>query len=301
MDEALQLYETGYNGAGLHLTKTGQPFSYRYTVKGDEDVTLRTSKLSASIRGTVQPEGEYVVAWLTAGSGVMDVGRDELKPQIGQPSMFPTGRRYAFHFEDAAQNLVQFSAPFLERIAAERAGSDVARLHFHHALVPDEAALRRWRAAVVSVAGSILGGTTGSLLRAEVNSLAANALLDAFSFEGPRRGILLIPPSSGRLAAALDYIHTNPDSPLTTTGIAEAAGLSLRGLQHAFSRQLDMTPTEYLRGVRLDHVRADLVEAGPSDSTVATVAQRWGFSHSGRFSSAYVARFGEYPAETLRR
>ncbi|BDZ52202.1 hypothetical protein GCM10025867_44430 [Frondihabitans sucicola] len=301
MDEAIELYTTGYNGAGLHLTKTESSFSYRYTAKGDQDVTLRTSQLNASIRGTVQPEGEYVVAWLTSGRGVMDIGRDELSVGVGQPSMFPTGRRYAFRFDDATQNLVQFSGPYLERLAAERIGAETARLHFNHAELPDPTALRRWRDTIAGVAGSILGNTTGSLLRAEANALAANALLDTFSFDGPRRGVLLLPPSSGRLATAIDYIHANPEQPLTTTGIAEVAGLSLRGLQHAFSRQLGMTPTEYLRGVRLDQVRDELLEAAPTETTVAAVARRWGFSHSGRFSSAYVARFAEYPAETLRR
>lgn len=301
IDEAIHLYTSGYNGSGFHAVKTEAPFAYRYSLTGDSDVTLRTSRFSASIRGTAHPTGEYVVAWLTAGEGVMDVGADERPIRIGMPAMFPTGRRYAFRFSDPSQNLIHFDASFLERLAAERVGSEPSRLHFDHTATPEPEALARWRQAVSSVAGTILRGSTTALERSNANSLAANALLDTFVFDGPKRSALLVPPSNGRLAAAIEFIHANPERSLTTTGIAEAAGLSLRGLQHAFSRQLDMTPTEYLRGVRLDHVRAELLEASPSETTVSAIARHWGFAHSGRFSSAYLRRFDEYPAETLRR
>jgi AraC-like DNA-binding protein len=301
IDGAIHLFTDGYNGAGFHATRSDDPFAFRYTIRGDEEMTLRTSRFAASILGTVDPVGEYVVSWITAGQGVMDVGGDEVKLRIGQPAVFPTGRRFAFRFRDYAQNLIHFDSAFLERIAAERAGAAPTKLRFLHTEVPGREALQRWQEAVSSVAATVLGPDSSALLRSEANVLAANALLDTFAYEGPRSASLAVPPSSGRLAAALEYIHAFADQPLTTSSIAEAAGLSLRGLQHAFNRQLELTPTEYLRGVRLDRVRAELEDASPAEQTVASVANRWGFSHSGRFSSAYAKRFGEYPTETLRR
>jgi transcriptional regulator GlxA family with amidase domain len=62
-----------------------------------------------------------------------------------------------------------------------------------------------------------------------------------------------------------------------------------------------VSPTEYLRGIRLDRVRAELANLAPGHSTVAEVASRWGFTNPGRFAGAYVARFGEYPRATLSR
>jgi AraC-like DNA-binding protein len=47
-------------------------------------------------------------------------------------------------------------------------------------------------------------------------------------------------------------------------------------------------------------VRTDLRLADPVRTTVADAARAWGFSHLGRFSAAYAARFGEYPSETLQ-
>ena len=55
----------------------------------------------------------------------------------------------------------------------------------------------------------------------------------------------------------------------------------------------------YLKEVRLRHVRADLLQAAPSLGIVASIAQRWGFSHLGHFITDYKRRFGETPSQTL--
>lgn len=301
VDEAFAVYAGGYNGSGFHAEPTSSAFSYRYSVTGDDAMTLRTSEFTASMRGTVEPEGEYIVSWITSGVGVMDIGDAEVKMRHGHPAMFPTGKRYAFHFSDVHQNLMHFDAQFLERIAAERVGGRPEKLHFDHTATLDPDALRHWRDVVTSVARVVLSADPAPLLRSEANRLAATTLLETFPHEGPRVSAVLLPPGNARLASALEFIHHHSAEPITTSAIAEAAGLSLRGLQHAFNHQLDTTPTEYLRGVRLDQVRAELLAASPAESTVASIAQRWGFAHSGRFSSAYVQRFSEYPAETLRR
>ncbi|MBF4575317.1 helix-turn-helix transcriptional regulator [Frondihabitans sp. VKM Ac-2883] len=300
-DEAIDLYSGGYNGSGFYAEPTEGPFSFRYTVVGDDEMTLRTSSFSASMRGTIEPEDEYVVSWITTGRAVMDIGGDEVKMSTGRPAMFPTGKRYAFHFSDVRQNLIHFDAGYLERLAAERTGGEQQKLHFDHTAQLDPGALKRWHDVVSSVAQTMLGSEPDPLLRAEAKRLAASALLDTFPHQGPRVAAIALPPGNARLATALEYIHHHAAKAITTSSIAQAAGLSLRGLQHAFNHQLGTTPTDYLRGVRLDLVRAELLAASPSDATVGAIAHRWGFAHSGRFSSAYVQRFAEYPAVTLRR
>lgn len=301
LDEVLALFSAEYEGSGFYAEKTEVPFAYRYTIDGDTEVTLRTSKFTGSIRGTVHPQGEYIVSWLSAGHGLMDIGGEELRMVIGRPAMFPTGRRYAFHFANFLQNLIHFDADYLERVAADRAGGTPTRLHFDHSAAPDPAAIPLWNAAVTRAAGALLGPPSSSRERADAKLQLAHALLDTFAHEGPVRQELASPPANTRLVAALAFIRDHAAEPITTTEIAQAAGLSLRGLQHAFHQQFDVTPSDYLRGVRLDHVRAELLAAHASASTVSSIAQAWGFAHSGRFSAAYVKRFGEYPAQTLKR
>ncbi|OOB89929.1 helix-turn-helix domain-containing protein [Rathayibacter sp. VKM Ac-2630] len=83
--------------------------------------------------------------------------------------------------------------------------------------------------------------------------------------------------------------------------MAVVAGLSVRGLQSAFQRVLGVRPIAYIRSVRLDAAHAELAAADPREASVTAIAHAWGFGNPGRFSSAYLARFGEYPSATLHR
>ena len=93
-------------------------------------------------------------------------------------------------------------------------------------------------------------------------------------------------------------MEANPREPLTLEDIAVAAGISSRGLQHAFRRALDMTPTEYLRRVRLTGAHEELRSGRPV--SIADVAHRWGFSSPSRFARYYREHYGRNPAEALR-
>jgi len=99
-----------------------------------------------------------------------------------------------------------------------------------------------------------------------------------------------------------DFIDRNLADPITVDDIADAAGVSVRTIQNLFAQQLGQTPTSYLKNERLERARSDLADApGGSNVKVTDVALRWGFSHLGRFATAYRARFGESPSQTLRR
>ena len=82
--------------------------------------------------------------------------------------------------------------------------------------------------------------------------------------------------------------------------MARQMGLSVRQLQSVTHAHLGVTPTQLLREIRLQSARRRLRIADPHGSTVASIAHESGFAHVGRFSTAYVQRFGEYPAATLR-
>lgn len=100
---------------------------------------------------------------------------------------------------------------------------------------------------------------------------------------------------------AVAFVQSNAGMPLTLDEIAAAAGASPRVLQNAFRREVDSTPLEYSRLVRLRGAYLELLAAEPGRALVRDVARRWGFSHLGRFSVAYRATFGESPSETLGR
>jgi AraC-like DNA-binding protein len=80
-----------------------------------------------------------------------------------------------------------------------------------------------------------------------------------------------------------------------------ATSVSERTLQYAFRDQLGLTPNAYLRLLRLNGARAELLTPSRETTSVTRVATRWGFLHLGRFTRAYRNLFGESPAATLAR
>jgi transcriptional regulator GlxA family with amidase domain len=61
-----------------------------------------------------------------------------------------------------------------------------------------------------------------------------------------------------------------------------------------------MSPTQYMRSVRLRDVRRALRASEGRGATVTNVATSYGFYELGRFAAAYREAFGEVPSETLR-
>lgn len=120
---------------------------------------------------------------------------------------------------------------------------------------------------------------------------------------GHVRGPAALSPSAGslrQLRLAEDFIRANAGAPLRMEDIGAAAGVSVRALQATFRRHRGITPHQALTRLRLEGVRLRLLGGGASDR-VTDVALQWGFTHLGRFSQVYAARFGESPSATLRR
>lgn len=101
-----------------------------------------------------------------------------------------------------------------------------------------------------------------------------------------------------KIREIVDHIDRHPEDETTTADLAAMAGISARALQAGFQDVVGMSPTAYLRGVRLDRVHLELL-SGTSRS-VTDVAADWGFFHPGRFAQQYRERFGKVPSETAR-
>ncbi|MBR9883791.1 MAG: AraC family transcriptional regulator [Oceanospirillales bacterium] len=97
-----------------------------------------------------------------------------------------------------------------------------------------------------------------------------------------------------------EYIDAHAHETLTPSQLAEIAGVSLRTLYSGFHEFRQTGPMEYLRSVRLQRVRENLL-APDNTLSVTEAAMKWGFSHMGRFSQAYQQLYGEKPSETLRK
>ncbi|MWV60183.1 helix-turn-helix transcriptional regulator [Rathayibacter sp. VKM Ac-2754] len=297
LDEARDFYARGYNGSGFRAERSAAPFSYRYASTAPGPVSLHSASFLGSVRGAVDPGGVYVVLWLTQGRASLDLGRDEIRPAIGQPAVFPTGRPFGFDAHEYRDALVHIDAAYLERAAAERHGTAPGPLRF--APTPGDTAT--WWAAVRVLRDTLASATAPTALQRDAaHRITADAMLSTFAHL-----VAALPPtppsvSARRLRRAVEFVHANADLPLGVADIADAAGLTVRGVQLAFQRAFAQTPRHYLRGVRLDRAREELLAGSPGTLVVSDVAARWGFVSGGRFAQHYARRFGELPRQTLR-
>ncbi|MFD4631633.1 AraC family transcriptional regulator [Streptomyces sp. NPDC058284] len=110
--------------------------------------------------------------------------------------------------------------------------------------------------------------------------------------DGPRPGY----PRS--LRTALAFIEANVSERISLADIASVAKCSPRTLSSTFRGRLGISPMSYVRDLRLDRIREEILA---SDDPVGAIAYRWGIAHLGRFAGDYRDRFAELPSDTAAR
>lgn len=76
--------------------------------------------------------------------------------------------------------------------------------------------------------------------------------------------------------------------------------VSRRTVQNSFRSVAETTPVNYIRSIRLNGVRRELMSTSPPDLSIGDAAGRWGFFHLSHFAAEYQELFGELPSHTRR-
>lgn len=96
--------------------------------------------------------------------------------------------------------------------------------------------------------------------------------------------------------AAVSIIEGSLDDPSLSPGhIADRLGVSPRWLHAAFA-ETDSTVASTIRRRRLERVRADLADPAMDDTTITTIAFRWGFTDAATLSRQFRRAFGTTPS-----
>ena len=94
-----------------------------------------------------------------------------------------------------------------------------------------------------------------------------------------------------------EYIEAHLSEPIQIGEVCRYAATSISKLERTFRGELQMSPSQYILKRRLIRVNKALKQNGSSNAHVTQVAMEHGFSHLGRFASAYNAHFGELPSK----
>lgn len=96
------------------------------------------------------------------------------------------------------------------------------------------------------------------------------------------------------------YIAENLEGEITVAGMIEAAGVSERTMFSIFKKFRGRSPMAYVRHLRLQQVRGDLMNAEPG-MRVTDILTKRGITQFGRFAVAYKKIYGESPSKTIKR
>lgn len=102
----------------------------------------------------------------------------------------------------------------------------------------------------------------------------------------------LPPHTSALVKRALAYLHQNYARPLARWEIAEAIGVSEDYLSRVFSRELGLSPWDYLNRYRVNRARELLAR---TDASIRSVAHQVGFRDQAYFSRVFRKLSGKSP------
>jgi len=249
----------------------------------------------------------YVVQMHRTGWATVRQGRQTMECVPGGGTIVSPTPTLELHWSDDYELLsIRIDREAVERQLARILGHDLdAPVVFDVAFDFSTSGGRAWLATFRRVVDEIRNGSGSlghSLVRGQAEQLLIERLLlgqhHSFSEQLVTGYPAARPPA---VRHAIEIIHARAGEPLTIPLLAELVGVGVRHLQKGFDKHLGTTPLHYLREVRLERAHEELLAGCTDDTSVNTVAYRWGFAHMPRFAGYYKRRYRELPSETLQR
>lgn len=247
------------------------------------------------------PASETVVVVQPRAGSVTVAGSPATPLEV--PLLVTHGMSCALQCNGARFDVVSIAAEVLQRVAADWQGALPQKIQFSDTHPRSSAAVRAWHRALDYVTAGLASADTAQqpLIVTGMAQLLAGALLECYPSNVTEQDGADQPALPDTLKEAVSFIHRHAAGEVGINDVAAAVHLTPRAVQYLFRRQLDTTPTEYMRRVRLSRAHQDLIAASPSTATVTEIAQRWGFAHTGRFAVLYRQTYGQSPHGTLRQ
>lgn len=301
--EALEVLERVYAVRRMEVAPDA-PFSMSQAMGAVERVSLERVHLTgAPATGLIDAPGVLRVARVLGGRlAFTDSTRTVPGPR---PFLLPQ-RRYTCRWEELDLLTLSLDLSAVEAHAADLLGIEDFRLRFTGAETVSPGMALYLTTTMATFGQHQLSNEEAMgrpLARMEAFRSLATAVLHAFPGTFLDRSVVPVPerPAPAGVRRAVEFVQERAAEDIGLAEIAQAARLSPRGLQAAFRRELGTTPLAHLRAVRLEAAHRELQLSDPQEgASVASVASRWGFTHTGRFAAAYRERYGVNPAVILR-
>lgn len=267
----------------------------------DDGITISSIRSAGTgVRLRIRGASELLIVLLDDGEATLTTGGMRLRLIPGDLGLIPISADAELRWTEAGMQLFSIPpAPLARLLGVPRTA---VRLHAPR-IDPCSPELAEYFRRTAQLLTSSIFGTPEVYARDLVRANAIDALtavtvelfeLTNYSEDVSDRDGTVIRRSIAEMRAHLQ-------EPIAIPEIAQAAGVSVRGLQMAFLRQLGVSPLLHLRQLRLEAARSALVDEASTGTTIADIARRFGYANSGRFSTHYRNEYGEAPSGTLQR
>jgi AraC family ethanolamine operon transcriptional activator len=229
-----------------------------------------------------------------ASAGALFRGR-ELKP--GTLLVLDPGGE-AIQQVPAGHSQMALSIPLslFRRLAGVEHGDDGEQFLRWQVVQPSTLAYRRFLDAMRRPLRSPARGSGGKDADVRLASLLLSALAGAESTRDSTSAVRR--RSIARQAEEL--MRADPSKPPSVLELCEAVGTSRRTLFYAFQELYGVSPSAFLKTLRLHEARR-AIRTGVGHGGIQLMAQALGFRHPGQFAIDYARAFGESPSMTARR
>ncbi|KQT54753.1 hypothetical protein ASG43_04110 [Aureimonas sp. Leaf454] len=270
------------NGAGFHLWRS-------------------TSESGFKAAQPVHSEPDLIMIHIVRKGSLLFRGLiDEHRVEAGFGLIVPLSDMAEYHTSDAHEAFgLVFDKALLHRhqldVLDARTGALPEFEHQADLRTPALQSLTRNMAAMLSHRGHrTAAGMDSSLLF----DMLLSQLVGAWP-QRPARQTFQAPASSRHILRSLEFIEANLARQMSVAEVAKAAGIGVRALQSSFRRDVGRTPVQHIIDRRLQETHDELRRN--HQSSIATIAARWGFVHMSDFSRRYRQRFGCTPSQTQIR
>lgn len=96
---------------------------------------------------------------------------------------------------------------------------------------------------------------------------------------------------------AVDLINGQTTEMPTIQQICTHSNISERTLEYAFLEKYKVTPSQYIKAVRLNLVRKELIAFKDAPIKISTIAGKYDFWHMGQFAKDFKNQFGVLPSQ----
>lgn len=267
----------------------------------DDGITISSIRSTGTgVRLRVRGASELLVVLVDEGEATLTTGGMRISLASGDLGLVPISADAELRWSGVALQLFSIPpAPLARLLGVPRTA---VRLH-EPRIDPCSPELAEYFRRTAQLLTSSIFGTPEVYARDLVRANAIDALtaVTVELFELSNRSEDASDRDGMVIRRSIAEMRAHLEEPIAIPEIAQAAGVSVRGLQMAFLRQLGVSPLLHLRQLRLEAARSALVDEATAGTTIADIARRFGYANSGRFSTHYRNEYGEAPSGTLQR